>query len=146
MQSLVSTTVCLNFYLVELFFRAFTKTLKTRYFYSQTQNIHVTHLASFCDVCLGAEQRIYLQEAVQCLVLGKSSIGKLPEALACGVFSTHLLNDYFFFQFTQKCVLICSFLYSTISFWWRMGICLGWLSGFCCCYFFTDAFSSPVLN
>lgn len=64
MQSLVSTTVCLNFYLVELFFRAFTKTLKTRYFYSQTQNIHVTHLASFCDVCLGAEQRIYLQEAV----------------------------------------------------------------------------------
>lgn len=114
---------CLNFYLVELFFKASTKTLKNGYFYSQTENTHVTHLTSFCCVCLDAEQRkIYLPETVLCLVLRKSSTVKFPEALACGVFSTHLSITPLF-QFTQKCVLKCLFLYSTISFCQRIGTC-----------------------
>lgn len=82
---------CLNFYLVELFFKASTKTLKNGYFYSQTENTHVTHLTLFCSIRLDAKQReIYLPETVLYVVFGKSSIVKFPEALACGVFSTHL--------------------------------------------------------
>lgn len=93
---------CLNFYLLELLFKASTKTLKSGYFYSPTENTRVTHLTLFCYVCLDAEQRkIYLPETGLCLVLRKSSIVKFPEALACGVFSTHLSITPLFY-FTQN--------------------------------------------
>lgn len=114
---------CLNFYLVELFFKASTKTLKNGYFYSQTENTHVTHLTLFCYVCLDTEQRkIYLPQTVLYLVLGKSSIVKFPEALACGVFSTHLSITPLFYFNTTVCSDVSLFVF-TISFCWRMGTC-----------------------
>jgi len=153
MQSLVSAAVHLNFSLVELFFRAFTPTLKLRYFYSRTQNIHGPHLASVCYVCLDAEQRrIYLLETLECLALRKSSgvqfqrlwpvesstrfkwLHFLVHSQVCSdlSFCISLENGHMPWVGSQSLLVFCVFLF-----------CFVFFSFF---FFFTDSFSFLLLN
>lgn len=114
---------CLNFYLVELFFKASTKTLRNGYFYSQTEK-HSCNSFDLVLLCLfrcWTKKNLFTRDS---LVSGtwKKLHTEVPRGSGLWSLFHSPLNNSTFSVYTKVCS-VCPFLYFTISFCWRMGSC-----------------------